>query len=376
MGKFQDGAQRKCTEHVQESRNTASSPGSLSDSSVRHSPLPNRDPSILISIQQSDDTEDRSPVKSKPRLTAPAEKDLSPTPSNASNSQMVSHIENFPITYQPISDATLHNMLLSLRTTLANDMHACVKEFRDDLKQVNTRVSHIETKMGEFATTFNELVDSHNAKEEDMEWMRAKIADLEDRSRRNNLKIRGIPESVSQEKLTEYVQTIFKTAPPDLSDNELIIDRIHRLPKPPHLPDKIVRDVLMRVHFYHVKERFLRTVRDPTSLPECYSTLQFFPDVSQHTILFRKKLNPITRALRQHHIAYRWGYPAKLIFSYQDETFTIFNPEQGISLLSRWKIAPMHDSSHTPHEKPGRIEPEWEVVNRKKNSKSPGLPDN
>lgn len=52
--------------------------------------------------------------------------------------------------------------------------------------------------MGEFASHFNELVDVHSEHEEDVEWIKAKLADLEDRSRWNNLKIRGIPETSSQ----------------------------------------------------------------------------------------------------------------------------------------------------------------------------------
>lgn len=45
--------------------------------------------------------------------------------------------------------------------------------------------------------TFNELVDAHNERDDEISWLKAKVADLEDRSRWNNVKIRGIPESVT-----------------------------------------------------------------------------------------------------------------------------------------------------------------------------------
>lgn len=63
------------------------------------------------------------------------------------------------------------------------------------LKHVEDRVEHVETKMGEFATTINDLVDASEEKDEEMEWVKAKIADIEDRNKRNNLKIRGIPQT-------------------------------------------------------------------------------------------------------------------------------------------------------------------------------------
>lgn len=47
--------------------------------------------------------------------------------------------------------------------------------------------------MGESTTSFNDLVDAHSEKEDEFESMKAKLADLEDRSRRNNVEIRRYP---------------------------------------------------------------------------------------------------------------------------------------------------------------------------------------
>lgn len=55
-------------------------------------------------------------------------------------------------------------------------------------------MDHIESKMGEFASTINNLVDAQEWDEDEMEGIKAKMADMEDRRRRNNLKIRGVPE--------------------------------------------------------------------------------------------------------------------------------------------------------------------------------------
>lgn len=47
--------------------------------------------------------------------------------------------------------------------------------------------------MGEFTTTFNELVHAHNERDNKI-WLKAKVVDLEYLSRRNNVKLKGIPE--------------------------------------------------------------------------------------------------------------------------------------------------------------------------------------
>lgn len=71
---------------------------------------------------------------------------------------------------------------------------------------------------------------------------------------------------------------------PTLSDSNLIVDRIHHLPKPSHLLDNIPRDVLMRVHFFHTKEQFMIAFRKNQQLPEQYSSIQLFADLSQFTM--------------------------------------------------------------------------------------------
>lgn len=57
------------------------------------------------------------------------------------------------------------------------------------------------------------------------------MADIEDRAHRNNIKFRGIPESIKPADLSVYLQKLMTTALED------IIDRAHRLAKPSFLPD-------------------------------------------------------------------------------------------------------------------------------------------
>lgn len=114
-------------------------------------------------------------------------------------------------------DTTLKDMPVSLHTTIHTDIMTLAQQFKSEVAEVSQRVSHIKNKMGKFATTFNELVQSHNERDEEMHWIKSKLADLEDRARYNNIKIWGIPKSVKQ---------------PDLKLEDLLINRIHRLPKP------------------------------------------------------------------------------------------------------------------------------------------------
>lgn len=147
-----------------------------------------------------------SPAKSKPKLDHTEEDDeaVSLHSSQDDTRELQDSITDFPTANTPIMDTTLKDMLISLRSTLHADIQSLTRQFKSEISSVNKRISHVETKMGEFACTFNDLVDAHNDRDDDMLQLKLKLANLEDRSRRNNVKIRGIPESVKNPDLKPH----------------------------------------------------------------------------------------------------------------------------------------------------------------------------
>lgn len=180
----------------------------------------------------------------------------------------------------------------------------CMRNFKDEVGKLGGSVDNVEKKMGEYATSYNSLVDAHNEQSDELTWLKEKVANLEDRSHRNNMKLRGIPESIQPTQLQQYAQEFMLAYLPSVPSLELVIDRIHRLPKPAHLPDNIPRDVLMRVHFFHMKEQFMLAFRKNAQPPEQYTTIQVFADLSQFTMQKRKSLITVTKALHNHNIVY------------------------------------------------------------------------
>ena len=271
-------------------------------------------------------------------------------------------IISFPTQNQPVLDTTLKDMLISLRSTIHGDMMSCMGKFSTELSEVGDRVNHIETKMGEYATTINELVDAHDTAEEEQTWIKAKLADLEDRSRRNNVKVRGIPENVAPSSLRPYAMNMLAALMPDISAIELSIDRIHRLPKPSFIPENVPRDVLFRMHFYQSKEKLMSITRKGEHGGTEYAHLQFYADSSQFTLQLRRNLNTVTKALRNHDIVYKWGFPTKLMVTKDGVSHVITSPSKGFKLLQKWKILPEEDPNSTSLTTPGRVSPDWKQV--------------
>lgn len=292
-------------------------------------------PSPLQSPPPSPSTQ--SPAKSKMKLDTYSQ---IPPSEEGVQSQPPQSIASFPTTGQPVLDSTLKDMLLSLQSSLTTSFTSVLTKFSTELKHVDDRVHYIENKMEECTVTVNDLVDAYNEQRDDTMWIRSKLADLEDRSRRNNLKIRGIPETIPPAELRTYATKLFSIIAPELSPIELTIDRIHRIPKPRHLDDSIPRDVLMRVHFFQTKEQILSTSRSMPHLPEPFTGLQLYPDLSQHTLQLRRQLKTVTKALNNHKLIYKWRHPATLVVTRNGTHHTISNIQDGMKLLHSWGIIP------------------------------------
>lgn len=71
------------------------------------------------------------------------------------------------------------------------------------------------------------------------------------------------------------------------------------IPKPQHLTDNIPRDVLMKIHFFPVKEQLMTKPRILPNLPTPYEGLYIFADLSQYTLQIRRQLKTVIKVLKK-----------------------------------------------------------------------------
>lgn len=120
-------------------------------------------------------------------------------------------------------ESFLKEMMLALRSTILQSFTATLNKQMAVIEDLDDRVNHVEIKMEKFSTAHNGLVDAHNQLE-DIKSLSAKLADLEDRNKKNNLKLRGIPESVLNAELISYIKQLMKVLLKLIFKQDLIID--------------------------------------------------------------------------------------------------------------------------------------------------------
>lgn len=80
----------------------------------------------------------------------------------------------------------------------------------------------------------------------------------ENRSRRNNIRIKGVPEDIEGPALKDRVVSILNQILKNPPDTLIELDRVHRIPTIHNPAQRNPRDVLCRVHFFRVKEDILQ----------------------------------------------------------------------------------------------------------------------
>lgn len=121
------------------------------------------------------------------------------------------------------------------------------------MDHVEERTDHNERQMENYSKAFNEMVDAHDSHTEELQHFKSQLVDVEDSSKKNNIKFRGIPEIVKNSDLTSYLQQFLKLLP-SRSPSDLIISWAQRIIRPKHLPTSVPRDILAHIQFFFISK--------------------------------------------------------------------------------------------------------------------------
>uniref|UniRef100_A0A8C5QPP8 Uncharacterized protein n=1 Tax=Leptobrachium leishanense TaxID=445787 RepID=A0A8C5QPP8_9ANUR len=271
-----------------------------------------------------------------------------------------------PAASNPASEGQIRALLSELRDTLQADFRSIVADLHKDISDLGDRTDQLETKTDDLCLAHNELVDAFKTLQNSQDLLQRKVADLEDRSRRNNIRIRGIPEAVKSEDLHDYALHLFRTLLPSTPDAELCVDRIHRVSKPKNLAATGPRDVLVWVHFFKIKEELMATVRKMGDLPDPYASILFFPDLSAATMAKRREFSSFTKILWNHKMPYRWDFPTKLLIWRMGTLHAVPDAASGFRLMKEWDLTGESTPPQASRPTPTKVSPEWHRVNTNK----------
>lgn len=202
-----------------------------------------------------------------------------------------------------------------------------IQEIREEIHGLTEWVESSDTSILSLTQWVSALERSQASQTATAIDLQLHLEDLEDHSRRNNLRLRGITEATGAEDLAVTVTAIFQTIlgndPPQLE-----LDRVHRTLGPKSADLDRPRDVLCRLHRYTQKELILRKAWDHGELEFDGATIKILPDLSRGTLQRRALLRPALELARRKGYTYRWGYPLAVTFRNGATSCTLHTPAE------------------------------------------------
>uniref|UniRef100_A0A7N4Q1F3 L1 transposable element RRM domain-containing protein n=1 Tax=Sarcophilus harrisii TaxID=9305 RepID=A0A7N4Q1F3_SARHA len=160
--------------------------------------------------------------------------------------------------------------------------------------------------------------------EKNVKYLLGKTTDLENRSRRDNLRIIGLPEKYDEKKSLDTIfQEIIKENCPGVIETEgkIDIERIHRSPTERDPKIKTPRNILAKCQNPQIKEKILQVARK-TQFKYKGATIRITQDLAASTLKDRRAWNMIFQKAKELGMQPKITYPARMSTFFQGRRWT------------------------------------------------------
>lgn len=210
-----------------------------------------------------------------------------------------------PSMESPLTKIELLEMFAKLEVVIKTEIHNVRTDMGHLLKRVESAEEASDKQSREIIILKQQVKDLQLAQ-------RDKLEAQENQNRRQNLRLRALPEQ-RDEDLHAKMKAIFNPILGRNPDDELKIDRVHRLRKPPNVSEDKPRDIIIRFHHYEDKAKVWSNLRKAQPVKFEGVEIQCFADISAETLAWRRQLRPLLEELRKANMKYSWGFPTSLI---------------------------------------------------------------
>ncbi|CAH2285058.1 Hypothetical predicted protein [Pelobates cultripes] len=169
--------------------------------------------------------------------------------------------------------------------------------------------------------------------------LRRQTEDLDNRGRRSNIRVRGLPEPEGNEDVEATLQMLFRDILGAEAPESMVFDRAHRAARA-RATDNTPRDIICCLHAYKLKEKIMNKARSRPTWRFRDAEVALYQDLSPLTLEARRALRPVTTLLRDRGIPYKWGFPFMLLARHHDEWFPLRWPEEVPRFLQRLNLPP------------------------------------
>ncbi|KAK7878476.1 hypothetical protein WMY93_034302 [Mugilogobius chulae] len=230
---------------------------------------------------------------------------------------------------------------------LRDQTKADIKTLRDELTERVNKLSAMQTNTANtqkdmeksLTDTTDRLVileKEHHSLASDYKKLYDKCVDLENRSRRQNVRIVGVKEGAENGNPTSIfvARLLAVVLGKENFEADIVVDRAHRSLGPQPRTGERPRAIIAPLHYYADKEKVMSLSRAKGKLLFDGSPVHIFPDMSPEVGRQRAAFNQVKAKLRNAGVSYRMLFPAKLAITV-DGSKHIFNDPKSAEQFTR-----------------------------------------
>lgn len=241
----------------------------------------------------------------------------------------------------PITKSDLEALLNDQRECFKTEVAALINESTESLKSsvdslgqqvssFNSRLTRTEVLAGENFGKLAEMETAVKILQSQCGKLLDKVDDLENRSRRSNLRIINVPEcSEKGQDPAKFVSDLLMTVTgSEVFSSPPEIERAHRsLRRSGDSNTEKPRAFIVKFLRFQEKEKVLRWARKH-QMTYRDSELRIYPDISAELARQRASFNGIKNSLYRKGIKFRLLHPARLLVSFQDQDYYFDSPQK------------------------------------------------
>lgn len=227
---------------------------------------------------------------------------------------------------RPLPQLNIQDLRM-IATDIKDTLSAAISELRIDIRALSDRVQAAELMADRQDLQLHKTtrhVDTHTLQ---LREMQRHLEDLDNRGRRHNLRVRGMPESIEGDQITHATTSLFNGLLRRPIQTPIEFERIHRALRPKGKDTDPPRDIICCLSSFKLKEEILKQARGVPQIVHEGKIVQIYQDLSGITLQHRRDLKPLLDALRANNITYKWKFPFCLAASSHGRTAYLKVPE-------------------------------------------------
>lgn len=249
-----------------------------------------------------------------------------------------------PITYIDVVRA-VKDAMAPMMEAQANSLQRALQDIKSQFRQLSNQVTANEHRLGETFQDVHIIKEKYETLQKSHLQLSNKVDDLENRSRRCNLRLVGLPEIIKGPELFKFLQiTLPSLLHIQEACSDIVIERAHRLGPTRSEPEARPRVVIFKMLSFLHKEAIWQASRKQRDIRWNNNRIFIFQDYSAEVTRARKEFSVLCSRLASENKKFALLFPARLRI-YDGTSFKEFSsPADAEGFLREMQEAAGHTS--------------------------------